>query len=32
VNATFKRIDAAAYVFTRGDAKPAFVLSIGGSF
>ena len=32
VNATFKRIDTAAYLFTREDAKPTFVLSIGGSF
>lgn len=31
VNATFKRIDAAAYVFAREDRKPTFVLSIGWS-
>ena len=32
VNATFKRIDAAAYVFTRADVEPTVVLSIGWSF
>jgi hypothetical protein len=32
VNATFDRIDAAAYVFVRGDSKPTFVLSVGWSF
>ena len=31
VNATFKRIDTAAYVFIRGDSRPTVVLSIGWS-
>jgi hypothetical protein len=32
VNATFKRIDAAAYVFIRADVRPTLVLSLGWSF
>ena len=32
VNATFERIDAAAYVFIRADVKPTLVLSLGFSF